>query len=424
MLKGHSVIELTDVNTGEVERYEDDNIVTNGLKFYITPKLGTQKPLHGKDIWKEYFSGIKLFGSALKENVNTVFTSTEIELAGYAGVEANTSDNKRGLLNLSESGVLEDRSGIKLVWDFAQNQANGTIACIGITPNEYVKGGDVKLERFSFSSKAVPVSSYPIDYDVKKRMLLAYKNAKRDNLIYFYKISFPIDQYGICDESESKVCEEVPLSVYNYSNYTGEAYFIGEKNGKYYFLAVKSYDTTSEPHKTFFSQFEVDKETHTLTITEFQFAEETQPKFHFAGTSIANSFILNDELFLCATNSYFVLDFASHSYIKLLFLSEGYSVSNYIYIRQGEAIGNRFIIDAKRNIHYDRYGGINSDYSGVGVWVEDIFSIHSRNSYSAEVSTPPYLFTVNNLSSPVTKTADKTMKITYILKEVYPETAP
>ena len=34
------------------------------------------------------------------------------------------------------------------------------------------------------------------------------------------------------------------------------------------------------------------------------------------------------------------------------------------------------------------------------------------------------LFTVNNLSSPVTKTADKTMKITYVLKEVYPETTP
>ena len=29
----------------------------------------------------------------------------------------------------------------------------------------------------------------------------------------------------------------------------------------------------------------------------------------------------------------------------------------------------------------------------------------------------PYLATINNLETPVTKTADKTMKITYILRE-------
>ena len=31
-LKGHTVIELTDVNTGEKEIHEDDNMITNAIK--------------------------------------------------------------------------------------------------------------------------------------------------------------------------------------------------------------------------------------------------------------------------------------------------------------------------------------------------------------------------------------------------------
>ena len=46
-----------------------------------------------------------------------------------------------------------------------------------------------------------------------------------------------------------------------------------------------------------------------------------------------------------------------------------------------------------------------------------------KNSYSSTCSDvgiylmTPYLATINNLDTPVTKTADKTMKITYILRE-------
>lgn len=34
MLKGTTRIELTDVNTGEVETYQNSNMVTNALKCY------------------------------------------------------------------------------------------------------------------------------------------------------------------------------------------------------------------------------------------------------------------------------------------------------------------------------------------------------------------------------------------------------
>ena len=37
MLKGKTIIELTDVNTGKVERHEDENMVTNALKHIFEP---------------------------------------------------------------------------------------------------------------------------------------------------------------------------------------------------------------------------------------------------------------------------------------------------------------------------------------------------------------------------------------------------
>ena len=37
-LHGHTKIELTDVNTGEVEIYEDDNMVTNALNSFFWQK--------------------------------------------------------------------------------------------------------------------------------------------------------------------------------------------------------------------------------------------------------------------------------------------------------------------------------------------------------------------------------------------------
>ena len=127
MLKGHSVIELTDVNTGEVERYEDDNIVTNGLQYY------SRYHSIPADTWKNLLSGIRLFDSQLEENTETLFAPLSVETIGYASLEADTTNPKRGLFNMAESGRLDDLSGVKLVWDFAQSQANGTIACIGIT---------------------------------------------------------------------------------------------------------------------------------------------------------------------------------------------------------------------------------------------------------------------------------------------------
>ena len=36
-VKGKTIFELTDVNTGKVEKYEDNNMVTNALQEFLDP---------------------------------------------------------------------------------------------------------------------------------------------------------------------------------------------------------------------------------------------------------------------------------------------------------------------------------------------------------------------------------------------------
>ena len=53
------------------------------------------------------------------------------------------------------------------------------------------------------------------------------------------------------------------------------------------------------------------------------------------------------------------------------------------------------------------------DKKGVYIYV----NYYSGGSSFMVLKEPRYLATINNLSETVTKTADKTMKVTYIIKE-------
>ena len=90
-IKGHAVIELRNEATGEVQKVENDNMVTRGLEYCMTPWLGKfnfastgNTPQHlvgtNEDNRKQYnrsmmnhlLGGIFLFSNKLEEDVNNV----------------------------------------------------------------------------------------------------------------------------------------------------------------------------------------------------------------------------------------------------------------------------------------------------------------------------------------------------------------
>ena len=142
-LKGHAVIELTDVNTGEVERVEHDNLITNGagelLSSFSELYNWSQTNTSLLPIEARLLCGIYLFDNALTESAsNTQLPDiADAKLTGYAGnATSDGNDNKRGDFNSAESEALVN--GYKFVWDFGTDDANGTIASLALT--NYVAG--------------------------------------------------------------------------------------------------------------------------------------------------------------------------------------------------------------------------------------------------------------------------------------------
>lgn len=155
--KGKSIIELTDVNTGEVEVHEDENMVTNALAtvfselmcdiiypLFSNSNLGIIESSNNNrlnnyskfglmPLYNYGIGGIFLFEAPQTEDVNNIYPKGTAVLTGYASNTVNgvQYDKKLGSMDIQNSGPIE--GGYKFVWDFTTEQANGIISCLALT---------------------------------------------------------------------------------------------------------------------------------------------------------------------------------------------------------------------------------------------------------------------------------------------------
>lgn len=181
MLKGHATIELTDVETGEKQVIDHDNLVTKGLEHFLQHKfLGVKNILLCDEInvnyigytfkssrnlefsiRKKLFNGLFLFEDTQEENENNYIINTANRIIGKGGTTAYTGgDTLRGSFSAVDSGEQEDGS-MKYVWDFNPSQANGKISSLSLVPNLFstlgygtkIKDGPEEMKSiFSYSN--------------------------------------------------------------------------------------------------------------------------------------------------------------------------------------------------------------------------------------------------------------------------------
>ena len=155
-VKGKTVIELTDVNTGKVEKHEDSNMITNGLQEFLDP-CGSwgiypfaKDTVRNSAVRNTLTGGIFLFDSKLDENVTNTYANASVKMVGNGalGISNGTSVTELGSYNATESGVQADGS-IKYVYDFLTSQANGTIQSVCLTSKVggYMGYGNESLKR-------------------------------------------------------------------------------------------------------------------------------------------------------------------------------------------------------------------------------------------------------------------------------------
>lgn len=148
-IKGHTVIELTDVKTGKVERYEDDNMVTNGVAKYLedlgmmnNSPLMVSAELRTNPLVR-LMGGLLLFDAPLDDtDADNITIPCGVHMVGNGAYNKTygsiaTKDVKElGSWNDTQSVWLSDGS-FQMVWDFPTTQANGTIACACLTSDRH-----------------------------------------------------------------------------------------------------------------------------------------------------------------------------------------------------------------------------------------------------------------------------------------------
>ena len=143
-MKGHTKIELKDVNTGEVKVVEEDNMVTSALKriLFVNPLLANPVANNNSTIIGNLIGGILLFENAIDEKINTccVPAGNKMTARGVHGLAYSGVVTECGSFNVNESGFQEDGS-VRLVYDFNSSQGNGQISCVSLTSKSGGKMG-------------------------------------------------------------------------------------------------------------------------------------------------------------------------------------------------------------------------------------------------------------------------------------------
>lgn len=468
MLEGRTRIELKDIHTGKVDVTEEKNMVTNALQYIFNP-MGYVKaadPMVTAEYVNYYTTltgGLLLLNKTLAEDADSLSLPGDVEQTGCAvyGQQNTSSQTLRGNYNATESEVDIENRRIKYVYDFDTAEGNGTIACVALTHalGGYSNRGLVEeptrglyplyknigngLLRLTGSNSAIGAYDRTISYTTYGT---GYKwiikiDTATDSVYYFtvtsttsikiWKYRANINTISLFDRpgAARTLQEEIEVTFTQAINQQYFSYNYDEETDKLYIVSASSYYIASNA---------------SFMVTEIDMANGFEVKQY----SMQNR---------CGSNMKVCYErgdiYCYRGY--LYFQNYGYSVSYYIYRQEIGNSANIQKIDmavrqsyptmARDGILYYEYPSTYSGSYCCYVVNTETFTMRMPETYglydgSGRQHVPvighpltyylscgsnngtfairtDYLATINNLGTPVVKTADKTMKVIYTLQE-------
>lgn len=463
-LKGTTKIELTDVHTGEVEVYENHNMVTNALRDIFMPLGLSQRPGRYFNEFTLYYQkllgGILCFDTEIPEDADNYYPPASANLVGCAsyGVQNNTTNTFRGGFNQTESELnLKDRY-IKYVYDFATSQANGTISSVCLThPNGGYTGYG--------SKNAVYTNSYPLIQSVCEDTLqyvhpdrTGAKTSSRYSgmTIGTTEMIFLIDRANDC-ALYFKVVDKTHIHITKRRTFLKSVSILDNVyNSKPLIEEIEVPELSKELRIGYYG-YNYDPSSDCLYIC-------TAAEYRTAPN--ANILVTEIKLDTWAVKQYEVTN-TTDTYLRTDGVWQFFVTEGYLLLKKYDSPYDLYKIQVNNPANVVKFtrtnvGNINAVAKMVingRVYFDNsdnqlvIANMHSNellppecqsffNSRNYQVNLTPvrnepllyfadygtwstmgwymmcnYLATINNLDTPVTKTADKTMKITYILQE-------
>lgn len=461
MLKGKSVIELTDVRTNTKEIYENENLITNAVPdlLRLNPS-GLMYPLDNgtvqfKDeifpIANKCYGGILLFENPLEEDPNKIIAPSDNSIIGYASNDVNDTDNsKRGSANLTESKPID--RGYKFVWDFSTSQGNGRISSLALTHyrggksfygNSYDReSGILMLNKVSTKTDKAVLSYYAglVEVNLKDQSFYSIWPMP-DRRIQIAKIRESFFNLGLNDtilgmptqDAEVNYIKPEKFFPSRYSMYCsfhdgGDGYWYGfsteyeyndEGNAEIYTIKIKKDDFSFTEDKWTLENVQL------MYIGRYPSSENES---HYR--TIAS--VVRDKYFYCLNynkNGIYKININNPVDITLIELERKVDIlrgdyTNQYFYKYGDYVATKqFLIDKNDNVIYTANVDmkfLTTPLINIGPFMIGFDTDSGYGNYTLYKLLflhTQYLGTINNLSSPILKTADKTMKITYTLTE-------
>lgn len=463
--KGKTVIELTDVNTGEVEIHEDENMVTNAIADFFSHNIegmlfniaGNPGDMNGNmlPICMNALGGILLFADPVVEDASHYYAPSVNQCTGYASNDVNATANvMRGSMNLTETTKLDN--GYKFVWDFATSQANGTISAVALTHK--FAGIGYMGDTYDNNNKRWHIKELGVNCSVSQ--LTNYVNAvevnfegnyfitiglNTNNEIVIKKIRKAYRMVGLNDtmlEEQIVVLEEnviVPTSfiMSNPADNRGNYDFFDGRDGYWYGFwhdANSSGNASIKWIKIKKSDYSFSEGTWSLEnvqtqVVGYRYGYNTGP------SRSTYAVLMNGYLYMMAYNRQSIYKININNIADVTRIELGFT-SNFstagAYSNRGQAymvqigdwiVGSDFRISSDDTV-YKTANSMPFSYVCTPLFQHGPYLFgyggYAYSNYAARKALfllTPYLATINNLDTSVIKTADKTMKITYTITE-------
>lgn len=464
-LQGYTKIELTDVETNNTEVYEKHNIVTNALSEIFRPIgywnspdriLNETKPLLGK-----YCGGLLCFDTTIPEDKTILFppAGTTLVACGVYNTTNSGTNKVRGDCNLLETSISSTTRTAKFVYDFKTSQGNGTISSVCLTSqnggygffnNSDTSGTNTSAGALMYnigsvrphidlSSVAVGASEFAYYADLDSDVLYSMKASSSSSPLRIQLLTKKLytSNISVFDSNLNNSRDLLPISMSTLDIVfptTAISNWFDPESKSLWLYYNKSRSSSELAAGDILQVYNVD--IHTCKIIK--------------SYEIKNPFDSNINLYYCCIylNHFYTFGLVKRTYYArrvqwfnlddnsingeaydtieqtssyLLYPRVIKSGKIYYVLDRDVSDCHNAVFDVKLNklCAVESYSPIGSSLIPVSnCEIGYLFGTSSYYSPSDYNILSNYLATINNLETPITKTSDKTMKITYTLKEV------
>lgn len=394
------------------------------------------------------FGGLLLFDSNIDEDPTITMPPDGVREIGHAGAAYSGATSFRGSYNANESGIIDEegRTGYRHVWDFGTDKANGTIKCLSLTSREGGNNGYMNDEN-AFDESFVPYD-YCAAYNGLERYIWSNNRFENQNdkslntcgFIYARKENDG-STYGLVLDYNNNLVEitlDNPLKLKLSSNlYLPCTSKVLIENLLAYSQNVYFYN--NEIHAVRINNGKLQASAYSLEGNRTKNIEITLPRTPYGYWA----FYYEGEYYYCSGsyNTFYKTNasgedlgigvdmhvFDSRYNVNISTISVQNDGNLYIIYSNssGANVSSRYATILYPNGKYhstDRGNSYtplrfiaNTPFKTPFIYVATFNNSVNGNCYLGVDSR--YLATINNLSTPVTKTEAQTMKVTYEITE-------